>query len=92
MKSSRYLYHKFSKNTIDPCDNALNVHVRDRVRKSRDREKRSSAKIVNEGLMIDGGGHEDYFERGMGLQKFSQLEQQEVAIDRTFMNLMEIIH
>ena len=57
------------------------LHVCDRMSKSRYGEKRCTVEILDEGFMVDGGRHQNHFEFGMSFQQVLQLEKKEVSVN-----------
>ena len=71
------------------CNEMLEEHVLvlHRVCEARYSQERRIIKVLHEYLVVDGRRHENDLKVMVRLQQFTKFEQEEVAVNRAFMNL-----
>ena len=65
----------------------LYLQVLDRMGEAGDGQERGVVEVLDKDLVVDRGGHQNDLELAVSFQQLAELQKQEVAIHRTFVNL-----
>jgi hypothetical protein len=62
-------------------------HILHWVSETGNSQKRSTTEVVDEGFVINRRGHEDDLQRWVSFQELSELEQEEIPVDGSLVDL-----